>query len=306
MTVFASDWVVPDDSGVAIGVFDGVHRGHAAVIEQLVGECGRRGIESGVLTFEPHPIEVLAPGRAPALLTTIGRRTELLMALGVSWVGVLDLNDIRTMSPEDFIEKLLVDRASTRLVLVGDDFRFGHERAGDVDLLRSQGERHGFDVTALDLVSDEYSVISSTRIRGHIEEGRVAEAAVLLGRPHRVSGEVIRGEARGRDLGFPTANIHPPGRMAIPADGIYAVRVEGAATGGGVASLGVRPTFADAGERLLEVHLFDFDSDLYGQTLDVDFIERLRPEERFDTVDDLVAQMDRDAAAARRVLSNHG
>jgi len=304
MNVFAPTWEVPDASGVAVGVFDGVHRGHVTVIAQLLSRCRKEGLVPGVLTFDPHPVEVLAPAQAPPLLTRIDRRIELLRQLGVEWVGVLDLRDIRSMSPEEFVTSVLIAKANVRLVSVGLDFRFGRDRTGDVATLDELGRRHGFDVAAVELVADEEGVISSTRIRQLVMAGRVSEAAALLGRPHRVSGVVVRGDARGRTLGYPTANLPLPAGLAVPADGIYAVRVRGAIEADGVASLGVRPTFGTSGVRLLEVHVLDFSGDLYGKTLDVDFVERLRGEERFDSVEALVDQMDKDAMAARQILSS--
>lgn len=304
MNVLSDAWTVPTDSGIAIGVFDGVHVGHVEVIRNLVSRAQAAGLQAGVLTFDPHPVEVLAPAHAPALLTPIDRRIELLMDQGVDWVGVLDLNDIRFMTPDEFVSVVVAGRASARLVAVGDDFRFGHDRAGDVRKLRELGKIHEFEVVRVELVHDERGVISSTRIRTLLSNGDVAEAAALLGRAHRVTGQVIRGDARGRSLGFPTANMALPARLAVPADGIYAVRVAGGVVSDGVASLGVRPTFETSGERLLEVHVFDFDGDLYGARLDVDFVARLRGEERFDSVDALVAQMEEDAKQARRALSS--
>lgn len=303
MNVLSPGWGSPPPSGVAIGVFDGVHVGHARVVERLVDTSGVRGLQAGVLTFDPHPVEVLAPGRKPELLTPLDRRRELLLELGVDWIGVLDLRDIRTMTPDEFIDEVLVERASCRQVFVGQDFRFGHDRAGDVSLLREVGPERGFEVATIDLVTTDDFVISSSRIRALLKSGEVGPAADLLGRPHRVTGQVIEGDARGRDLGYPTANMVPPVGIAIPADGIYAVRVEGTISRDGVASLGIRPTFGDHGPRLLEVHLFDFNGDLYGATLHVDFIHRLRDEKHFDSVDALIAQMERDAAGARRALA---
>lgn len=300
MNVMGPAWAVPAPSAVTIGVFDGIHVGHARLIESLVSQAAPDGLTVGVLTFDPHPVEILAPGRAPLLLTTLERRVELLTELGVDWVGVLDLADIRTMSPEEFVGDVLVARTNCRLVSVGRDFRFGHDRTGDLTSLEEAGARHGFEVRALGLVEENGGVVSSTRIRALVGEGSVEAAAELLGRPHRVSGPVIRGEARGRQLNYPTANLACPTGLALPADGIYAVRANGL---GGVASLGVRPTFGAGGTRLLEVHIFDFSEDIYGTVLDVDFIARLRGEERFDTVEALVTQMDADAAAARLALA---
>lgn len=302
MNVLGSHWEPPAPSGVAIGVFDGVHLGHQSVIRGLVDECRNRDLACGVLTFDPHPVEVLAPGHAPALLTDIERRSELLEELGVDWVGTLDLSQIRTMSPAEFVYDVLRDRTRCRIVSVGDDFRFGLDRAGDVATLATLGEECEFAVRPVELVTDTEGIISSTRIRTAISDGRLSEAARLLGRPHRLSGEVLHGDARGRTLGFPTANVAPPEAMAVPADGIYAVRVGGAIVADGVASLGVRPTFGEGGARLLEVHLFDVDVDIYGAVLDVDFHARLRGEERFETVDALVEQMNADVALARSVL----
>lgn len=300
MNVMDPGWVKPSPSAVTVGVFDGVHRGHVRLICRLVEEARSEGLSVGVLSFDPHPVEVLAPGRAPLLITSPKRRVELLEGLGVDWVGMLDLAQIRMMSPEKFVTDVLVREAASQMVLVGDDFRFGHDRRGDVATLKEAGERLGFEAGSVSLVADDGLVISSTRIRALIAEGRVAAAADLLGRPHRISGPVIHGEARGRTLEYPTANLAPPVGIVMPADGVYAVRANDR---DGVASLGVRPTFGHGGGRLLEVHLFDFDKDLYGTMLDVDFVERLRGEERFESVDDLVTQMRRDTVAARRILS---
>lgn len=300
MNVMDPGWVKPSPSAVTVGVFDGVHRGHVRLICRLVEEARSEGLSVGVLSFDPHPVEVLAPGRAPLLITSPKRRVELLEGLGVDWVGMLDLAQIRMMSPEKFVTDVLVREAASQMVLVGDDFRFGHDRRGDVATLKEAGERLGFEAGSVSLVADDGLVISSTRIRTLIAEGRVAAAADLLGRPHRISGPVIHGEARGRTLEYPTANLAPPVGIVMPADGVYAVRANDR---DGVASLGVRPTFGHGGGRLLEVHLFDFDKDLYGTMLDVDFVERLRGEERFESVDDLVTQMHRDTVAARRILS---
>lgn len=304
MRISSEAWEAPSPSGVAIGVFDGVHRGHAAVIGGVVDRSRAAGLAVGVLTFDPHPLQVLAPGRAPLLLTTVERRVELLEALGVDWVGILDLRQIHTMSPTEFVDEIVLGRANAREVSVGADFRFGHQREGSVATLEELGKDRGFEVEVVDLVQDDDGVISSARIRRLIREGDVAAAAQLLGRDHRLAGMVARGEARGRDLGYPTANLRLPEGMAVPADGIYAVRVRGAVSADGVASLGVRPTFGTDGERLLEVHVFDYAGDLYGQELEVCFVQRLRGEERFDSVDALVAQMEKDASDARRALGH--
>lgn len=302
MNVLDPAWKVPPASGLAIGVFDGVHVGHTTVLRRLVDRAGSAGLASGVLTFDPHPVQILAPDRAPLLLTSFERRVELIRSLGVDWVGTLDLRQIRMMSPESFVADVIAGRANGRLVSVGDDFRFGHDRRGDVALLEREGRSFGLEVVPVHLVADGSGLISSSRIRSLIAGGSVEEAARLLGRPHRLGGEVLRGDARGRGLGYPTANLALPPGLLAPADGIYAVRVGGAVEGDAVASLGVRPTFGTDGARLLEVNIFDFEGDLYGRRLTVDFIRRLRGEERFDSIEELVAQMDRDAAAARHIL----
>lgn len=304
MNVLGPAWEMPPPSGVAIGVFDGVHLGHTTVLRRLVAQAHAAGLAAGVLTFDPHPVQILAPERAPRLLIGFERRVELIRRLGVDWVGTLDLSQIRMMSPESFVSKVLAERANSRLVSVGDDFRFGFDRRGDVSLLSREGSQYDLEVVPVHLVTDAGGgVISSSRIRALIAAGVVEEAAELLGRPHRLSGSVLRGEARGRALGYPTANLALPTGLVAPADGIYAVRVGGAVEANGVASLGVRPTFGTGGARLLEVHVFDFDGDLYDRLLEVDFIRRLRGEERFGSVDDLVAQMERDADTARRILA---
>lgn len=303
MNVLDSGWEVPPPSGVAIGVFDGVHIGHATVLSRLVEQAAAAGLATGVLTFDPHPVQILAPERAPLLLTSFERRVELIRGLGVDWVGTLDLRQIRMMSPESFVAEVVAGRAKGRLVSVGDDFRFGFDRRGDVALLEREGKRFGLEVVPVHLVADGDGIISSSRIRALISSGSVDGAAALLGRPHRLGGEVIRGDSRGRDLGYPTANLALPDGIIAPADGIYAVRVRGAVEANGVASLGVRPTFGADGTRLLEVHIFDFDGDIYGRRLEIDFVQRLRGEERFESVEDLVAQMDRDSATARRILA---
>lgn len=303
MNVLGKDWPIPAPSGVAIGVFDGVHIGHRRLVAGLLDQSRRSGLACGILTFDPHPVEVLSPRHAPKLLTTTRRRIELLLELGADWVGTLDLADIRTMAPARFVEEVLVGRASTRWVSVGDDFRFGVDRSGDVAALEELGAVHGFGVAPVALVEDDHGLISSTRIRGLLSRGSVAEAARLLGRPHRIGGEVIHGDARGRLLGYPTANLNPPLGLMIPADGIYAVRVGGAIQAEAVSSIGVRPTFGADGSRLIEVHVFDFDGDLYAAEIEIDFVARLRGEERFESVDDLMAQMNLDSERARAVLA---
>lgn len=290
---------------VTLGNHDGVHLGHRALLEAARERAGREeGLSVHAVTFDPHPSVVLAPDRAPPLLTTIERRRELLVALGADDVSVLRFDrELASTSPEAFVERVLVAQLSARGVVVGPDFRFGRGRAGDAETLRTLGERHGFDVITVAPVTVDGEVVSSTRIRRAVARGDVREATRLLGRVHDVDGTVVRGDGRGRSIGVPTANLDCD-PILLPADGVYAVvaRLPGEAElRRGVANLGVRPTFA-AG-RSVEVHLFDVDRDFYGARLRVGFVERLRAEQKFDGVDALKAQISRDCERAREILA---
>ena len=295
---------------VTIGAFDGVHLGHQAVL-RLVRELARaRELSATVLTFDRHPAEVVRPGSAPKLLTTLEQKLELLEATGdVDECLVLTFDATRSKEPaEQFVEELLASALRSRLVVVGADFHFGYRRHGDVPLLQLMGAELGFETIGLGLVAahdrDAGVPYSSTRIRELIAAGDVAAAAAMLGRPHEVRGPVERGDARGRELGFPTANVSVAERICLPADGVYAGSFTGA---DGVArpaalSVGRRPTFyADAGLCLLEAYVLDFDGDLYGQESRVRFHHHLRGQERFDEIDDLIAQMHADVAQVREL-----
>jgi riboflavin kinase/FMN adenylyltransferase len=293
---------------VTIGAFDGVHLGHQAVL-RLVHELARaRGLSATVLTFDRHPAEVVRPGSAPKLLTTLEQKIELLEATGaVDECLVLPFDAARSKEPaEQFVEELLASALHARLVVVGADFHFGYRRHGDVPLLQLMGAELGFETIGLGLVAapdrDAGVPYSSTRIRDLIAAGDVEGAAAMLGRPHEVRGPVERGDARGRALGFPTANVSVPENICLPADGVYAgtfAAVDGIARLAAI-SVGRRPTFyAGAGLCLCEANVLDFDGDLYGQPSRVAFTHRLRGQERFDQVDDLVAQMHRDVARVR-------
>jgi riboflavin kinase/FMN adenylyltransferase len=259
-----------------------------------------------VLTFDPHPIEVLRPGTHPRLITTIEERLGLLEGLGVDQVGVLDLGDIRELDPVEFVEEVLVGKVGTAHLITGPDFRFGRDRTGDTALLAALAPRHGFVFEEISLVGDEAGDFSSSRIRGLIETGRPEEAAEALGSVFQVGGEVIRGDGRGRGLGFPTANFEPPARKVIPATGVYAghafVRGE---THQAAINVGVRPTFG-GGAFLIEAYLLGFDADIYGETIVLELEHFLRPETRFDDVEALVAQMTRDVDSARLLLDAPG
>lgn len=293
-------WEPPDGpTSVTIGVLDGVHRGHRALIDRLDGT-----LIPTVLTFDPHPIEVLSPGTPPRLITTIGERMALLGAAGVECVGVLDLGQIRDQAPQEFVESVLVRKLRAAHLVVGGDFRFGRDRAGDVGLLQRLGPGVGFVVETIDLVVDAGAAVSSSRVRTLIEEGRVTEAAALLGRWYSLTGTVVDGDKRGRLIGYPTANIRPPLRKVVPATGVYAcfasfdeTRLDAAV------NVGVRPTFG-GGELLIEAHILDFDDDVYGREMRLEFVEYLRPELHFDGVDELVERMGEDVARARAVLDD--
>jgi riboflavin kinase/FMN adenylyltransferase len=282
---------------VTVGVFDGVHHGHRLILGRLVAAP----FPSTVLTFDPHPAEVLSPGTHPRLITTVEERIELMHGVGVDSVGVLDLTEIRHLEPEQFVTQVLMAKLGTRLIVVGSDFQFGRNRAGDTEFLRQAGETHGFEVDVVDLV-ESGRVISSSRVRSLIEEGEVAAAAALLGSRYRLSNVVVPGDRRGKTLGFPTANLQPPARKVIPGRGIYAAFAHlGGETLAAAVNVGVRPTFG-GGELLIEAFILDFDRDIYGSVMDLEFVERLRPELEFDNPEALVEAMNLDVARVRQVL----
>ena len=290
---------VPEPTAVTIGVLDGVHLGHRALIANLDDSLSRT-----VLTFEPHPVEVLRPGTPPRLITTIDERVALLDALGVDRVGVLDLAEIKEQAPTSFVRDVLVDKLNVAQMVVGDDFRFGKDRTGDIDLLFRLGESLGFVVDPIGLIGDGAGSVSSSRVRALIEAGEVAEAALLLGSRFTVTNTVIDGDKRGRQLGFPTANISPPRRKVIPAAGVYACFARlGDDTLGAAVNVGFRPTFGGS-TLLIEAFLLDFDADVYGRSLTLEFVEYLRPELRFDAVTALVARMREDVAETRKILGS--
>ena len=292
-------------SAVTIGVYDGVHRGHQIVLADLAARAGVLGVDQrAVLTFDRHPLALVSPDRMPPLLTTIEQRLEILESLEVDFVGVLPFEQIRTMHPAEFIHQVLLGSLGTRLIVVGTNFRFGRDRAGDVASLHEEGTRHGFEIDAVELLRGDGAAVSSSAIRSQLSIGDVAWVEEALGRPFELRGVVVAGDGRGHMIGYPTANLSFSGEMAVPARGVYAVRVkQGDASFPGVVNVGVRPTFG--GETLtVEVHLLGFEGDLYGQTLAVSFKHRLRDEQRFAGVDELVAQINQDVAQARRLLGD--
>ena len=294
---------------VTIGVYDGVHLGHVAVLRLVRELADARGLAAVCVTFDRHPAEVVRPESAPRLLTTPEQKLELLDATEyLDACFVLHFDEQRSQeTAEEFVREVLVRGAGARLVVVGADFHFGRARGGDVALLQRMGAELGFEVLGVGLeAADGGTVYSSTGIRELLAMGDVVGAASLLGRAHEVRGRVEHGDHRGRELGFPTANVAVPARCCIPADGIYAGTFCGADGRDRPAaiSLGRRPTFyGDADASLLEAYVLDFDGDLYGQDAKVRFVERLRGEERFDTVDALVEQIARDVEATRRLFT---
>jgi len=295
---------------LAIGVFDGVHRGHRRVLRALPDAAVRLTAESVVLTFEPHPAAVLR-GTPPPRLCDLDERLALFAAAGIDNVVVQRFDStFADQQPDAFMARLCTGRQLAGLVMTSET-AFGRDRAAGPDAIRQMAGRFGYEVIEVPHLASDGRTLSSTRLRGLLAAGKLGEANRLLGRPYSVSGTVVAGDRRGRELGYPTANLDFDQPVALPADGIYAVRVEwtdrGPAparrTAAGVASLGVRPTFGEGGARILEVSLFDIDEDLYGLRLRVHFVRRLRGEKRFASVDALIRQMDRDAARAREVLA---
>jgi riboflavin kinase / FMN adenylyltransferase len=301
-------------SVVTIGVFDGVHLGHQRIVA-TAGQAARDlGLPLVVVTFDPHPAEVIRPGTHPALLCSLRRRAELLGALGADAVCVLEFTlEFSRLGPDEFVRTVLADRLHTRRVVVGENFRFGHRAAGDLALLAELGEKHDFRAEGVPLLAPDGVTMSSSAIRERVAAGDVASAAAGLGRPHRVEGVVVRGEQRGRALGFPTANLETPPHTATPADGVYAGWLARLGADGAEAerwpaaiSVGTNPTF-DGRRRIVEAYALDRDDlDLYGAHAAVDFAARLRGMVRFDSVDELIAQMRLDVAEARALLGAPG
>jgi riboflavin kinase / FMN adenylyltransferase len=301
-------------SVVTIGVFDGVHRGHQDIIGKAVAQARERRVPSVLVTFVPHPSEVVRPGSHPPVLTTIVRRAELVEQLGVDVFLALPFTlEFSQLAPDEFAHIALVERLHASGVVVGENFRFGHKAAGDVALLHRLGARFGFSADGVTLLKDGATTLSATYVRSCVQAGDLRGAAAALGRPHRVDGVVERGDQRGRELGFPTANLRTDAWAAVPADGVYAGRVwrldEWGRTvgdeplGPAAISVGTNPTF-EVRQRRVEAYLMDFAGDLYGDGLGYEFVDRLRGMEKFAGVDELVTQMHEDVARARAVLAD--
>jgi len=288
---------------VTIGVFDGVHRGHQQIIGRAVALARDLGLPSVVLSFDPHPSEVVRPGSHPALLTTASRKAELLAALGVDVLCVLPFTpEFSRLSPEEFGHEVLVAHLHARAVVVGDNFRFGHRAAGDLGTLAELGRRFGFATEGVRLLAQDGIAYSSTYVRACVDAGDVAAAAQALGRPHRLDGVVVRGDRRGRELGYPTANLETAPHAAVPADGIYAGwLVRGSQRFPAAISIGTNPTFEGSARRV-EAYVLDAELDLYGDHVGLDFVARVRDTERFDTVAALIAAIDGDVVRVRQLL----
>jgi riboflavin kinase/FMN adenylyltransferase len=289
---------------LTIGNFDGVHRGHAALLARVVEAARARGLVAAVMTFEPHPREFFAPAQAPARVANIRDKLEALREAGIERVYIEHFNRrFASLSAEQFIDDVLVAGCRVRWLMVGDDFRFGARRAGDLALLRARAAGGGYVVEALPTVLDGSDRVSSSAVRESLEKGDLARARELLGRPYMISGRVLHGAKLGRTIGFPTLNLRIAHKRPA-VHGVYAVKVHGIDERAwpGVASVGLRPTVDDTGRWLLEVHLFDFAQQVYGKLVRVEFLAKLRDEERYGTLDELTAAIARDAQRARELF----
>ena len=327
MTVRRYDGVAAVPAGlgptvVTVGMFDGVHLGHRALLDRVAAEAAARGVPAAAVTFDRHPLAVLRPGSEPPLLTTLDRKVELLGEAGVEVVLVMAFTpELSQVGAEAFATDVLFDGLGARAVVVGENFRFGHKAAGDPDLLADLGRPRGIEVVAVGLHANGGQVVSSTRVRAELAAGDVAAAAASLGRPHAVEGVVVAGNRRGGPvLGMPTANLDLPAGIAIPADGVYAGHLtdevpEGSGEPQGGAPLGrpvARPAAVSVGtnpqfgseRRRVEAHVLDFDGDLYGHRVSVGFAHRLRGQAVFADVEELAAQMRADVDQARRLLTS--
>ena len=301
-------------SVVTIGAFDGLHIGHRAIIDQVVNlaQAGDRALKSVLITFDRHPASLVRPESAPKLLTEHKRKIELLADTGLDAVAVVRFDeDQAAEGPEDFVERVLVQCLRARTVVVGEDFHFGRGRQGNVALLRELGQVHGFVVEPISLVAGDTGIASSTAIRAAVAAGDIAVANELLARPFEISGIVRRGDERGRTIGFPTANVEVSAALSIPAEGVYAAWYERDMGQGktvilpAAVNIGRRPTFYEnAPHALVEAHVIDHAGlDLYGETARLQFVERLRGEQKFSGIEELMEQLKRDVDQARQILS---
>jgi riboflavin kinase / FMN adenylyltransferase len=300
------DEVLPGPSVVTIGNFDGVHRGHRVLLRRAVSAAAEQGVRSVAVTFDPHPAAIVRPEQAPPAIQSLTHRVRDLLGVGIDLVVVLPFTaELAALAPDAFVQRVLVDRLQSVRVIVGANFRFGHRASGDVVALSDAGETFGYTTEAVTLLDLDGVPISSSEIRARIAAGDLDWANRALGRPFGLDGTVVRGDARGHTIGFPTANIEVPAGRLLPAHGVYAgVAVIGDQRYGAATNVGTRPTFAGDGVTV-EVHLLDLARDLYGTHLEVTFLSRLRGEQRFDGVDALREQIVRDVQAARIVADEH-
>ena len=291
---------------LTIGNFDGVHRGHQALLQQVVAAAKTRAIAPAVMTFEPHPREFFTPQQAPARVANLRDKVEALIACGIERVFVMHFNRrFASMNAEAFIDDVVVRACDTRWLAVGDDFRFGSRRSGDVDLLRARAGSGGYEVAQLATVTEGAQRVSSSAVRAALLAGDLQQAQRLLGRPYSISGRVLHGAKLGRTIGFPTLNLRVAHKRPA-VHGVFAVRVFGIDEKArpGVASVGLRPTVEQSGRWLLEVHLFDFAASIYGRMVRVEFVQRLRDEEKYGTLDQLTEAIRNDAAQARALFGS--
>jgi len=296
---------LPNGSTVTVGSFDGVHLGHQAVLREIDRRARAAGRASVLVTFDPHPLEVVNPGAAPPLLTTGPERLEILALSPLDYVLLVRFDrHLAGLTPEEFVEEVLLERCALRELVIGHDHGFGRGRSGDVETLRRLGASHGFEVDVVPPVDFGGQHVSSSRIRRAVAGGDLTTAGAMLGRRYGVVGPVGEGERRGRLLGVPTINLFELSpRKLLPPDGVYAVRVEWrGGSAGGMMNQGPRPTFQD-GRRILEAHIFDFEGDLYGEWVRIEWIERLRDIQRFGSVEQLKQQLERDRARAVAALA---
>ena len=291
-------------SAITIGAFDGVHLGHRALIDEVLRHARERDCASAVITFDRHPASVVRPDSAPKLLTDLDQKLELLASTGIDYTLVLPFDrDRADERAQDFINDVLVERLGAKAVVVGHDFHFGKGREGTAELLTKIGNERDFVVTEVGALLEGETVVSSTAIRTALSDGRVEDAAAMLGRPHEVRGLVVMGDGRGRELGYPTANVNVPDDIMLPGNGIYAgeyVFPDGTTQPTAI-SLGTRPTFYVDGVQLLEAFLLDFDDDLYGQNAGIRFTHHIRGQEKFDSMDELIVQMAKDVDRVREL-----
>ena len=292
--------MTPGEHALSIGVFDGVHRGHQMLIRRMLDEARDRRLTGGVVTFHPHPITVVRPDVHVTYLESLERRVELLHAVGADFVSVLQFtSELQQVSARDFT-RLLVEEARMRLLVVGEDFRLGRGGEGTVEVLSQLGDELGFEVIAVPLLADDGDRVSSTRVREALVGGEMEMVADLLGRPFSLRGPVLHGDERGRQIGFPTLNVGVSADRWLPPNGVYVTRAHvGDREFQACTNVGTRPTFEGDARRLVETHLLDFEGDLYGDVVTIDLLHRLRAEQKFNGIEELTAQIERDLQATR-------